>query len=108
MALSKTKEHMKRMIVASLIVKLLKLIIMSLEQIDAAAAIVYTIGYASWDIELNFAGMGIHYIEDLLSPIEKLKPTVSFENTFPMAIKFAEYEQDLLLNLKCSVNTIKE
>lgn len=38
-------------------------------------------------------------IEDLLVAYRKAKADCFFENTFPTAIKFAEYEQDLLTNL---------
>ena len=38
-------------------------------------------------------------IEDLLVAYRKTKADCFFENTFPTAIKFAEYEQDLLTNL---------
>ncbi len=46
-------------------------------------------------------------IEDLLVAYRKAKADCFFENTFPTAIKFAEYEQDLLANLKGLLNRLK-
>ncbi|EOD8932664.1 TPA: RNA-directed DNA polymerase [Pseudomonas aeruginosa] len=46
-----------------------------------------------------FKGWGKLTIEDLLVAYRKAKADCFFENTFPAAIKFAEYEQDLLGNL---------
>lgn len=39
-------------------------------------------------------------LEDLLVAYRKAKADCFFENTFPTAVKFAEYEQDLLVKLK--------
>lgn len=39
-------------------------------------------------------------LQDLVIAYRKAKADCFFENTFPTAIKFAEYEQDLLANLK--------
>ncbi|HNO74247.1 MAG TPA: hypothetical protein PKG49_01240 [Nitrosomonas mobilis] len=46
-------------------------------------------------------------IEDLLIAYRKAKADCFFENTFPTAIKFAEYEQDLLANLKRLLEQLK-
>lgn len=47
----------------------------------------------------TFSGWDNLPIEDLLVAYRKAKADCFFENTFPTAIKFAEYEQDLLANL---------
>lgn len=47
-----------------------------------------------------FKGWNELTLSDLLVAYRKAKADVFFENTFPTAIKFAEYEQDLLANLK--------
>jgi hypothetical protein len=49
--------------------------------------------------QAEFTGWGSLTIEDLLVAYRKAKADCFFENTFPTAIKFAEYEQDLLANL---------
>lgn len=36
--------------------------------------------------------------EELIIAFQKAKADCFFENTFPTAIKFAEYEQDMLAN----------
>ncbi|WP_301181693.1 hypothetical protein [Thalassolituus sp. UBA3500] len=46
----------------------------------------------------SFNGWDNLTIEDLLVAYRKAKADCFFENTFPIAIKFAEYEQDLLAN----------
>lgn len=46
-------------------------------------------------------------IEDLLVAYRKAKADCFFENTFPTAIKFAEYEQDLLANLNGLLDRLK-
>jgi hypothetical protein len=46
-------------------------------------------------------------IEDMLIAYRKAKADCFFENTFPTAIKFAEYEQDLLANLKKLLKRLK-
>jgi hypothetical protein len=46
-------------------------------------------------------------IEDLLVAYRKAKADCFFENTFPTAIKFAEYEQDLLANLNDLLSRLK-
>jgi hypothetical protein len=46
-------------------------------------------------------------IEDLLVAYRKAKADCFFENTFPTAIKFAEYEQDLLANLNDLLRRLK-
>ena len=48
----------------------------------------------------NFTGWESLRIEDLLVAYRKAKADCFFENNFPIAIKFAEYEQDLLENLQ--------
>ena len=55
----------------------------------------------------EFAGWDSLTIEDLLVAYRKAKADCFFENTFPMAIKFAEYEQDLLLNLNALLTQLK-
>src|SRR5690606_17770988 len=47
-------------------------------------------------------------IEDLLIAYRKAKADCFFENTFPAAIKFARYEQDLLANLKSLLDRLRE
>ncbi|MCX2778351.1 hypothetical protein [Microbulbifer thermotolerans] len=47
----------------------------------------------------KFLGWDFLTVEDLLVAYRKAKADCFFENTFPTAIKFAEYEQDLLANL---------
>lgn len=48
----------------------------------------------------NFRGWGELTIKDLVLAYRKAKADCFFENTFPSAIKFAEYEQHLLENLE--------
>ena len=48
----------------------------------------------------NFSGWNQITLEDLVVAYRKAKADCFFENTFPTAIKFAEYEQYLLANLK--------
>jgi hypothetical protein len=50
--------------------------------------------------QANFTGWKQITLEDLVVAYRKAKADCFFENTFPAAIKFAEYEQDLLANLK--------
>lgn len=50
--------------------------------------------------QAEFTGWGSLTIEDLLVAYRKAKADCFFENVFPTAIKFAEYEQDLLINLE--------
>lgn len=50
--------------------------------------------------EAQFKGWDNLKIEDLLVAYRKAKSDCFFENSFPTAIKFAEYEQDLLSNLQ--------
>lgn len=47
-----------------------------------------------------FTGWQNITLEDLLVAYRKAKADCFFENTFPAAINFATYEQDLLSNLK--------
>ena len=55
----------------------------------------------------KFEGWDSLTIEDLLIAYRKAKADCFFENTFPTAIKFAEYEQDLLTNLQLLLNSLK-
>ena len=55
----------------------------------------------------NFKGWDQLTIEDLLIAYRKAKADCFFENTFPTAIKFAEYEQDLLANLERLLSLLK-
>ena len=48
----------------------------------------------------KFSGWKNLKLEDLIVAYRKAKADCFFENTFPTAIKFAEYEHDLLNNLK--------
>lgn len=54
-----------------------------------------------------FNGWNNLTIEDLLVAYRKAKADCFFENTFPTAIKFAEYEQDLLANLNDLLSRLK-
>ncbi|ASV98999.1 RNA-directed DNA polymerase [Paraburkholderia aromaticivorans] len=56
----------------------------------------------------NFKGWDKLDLKDLLVAYRKAKADCYFENTFPTAIKFAEYEQDLLLNLKSLLKILRE
>lgn len=47
-------------------------------------------------------------IKDLLVAYRKAKADCFFENTFPTAVKFAEYEQNLLINLEKLLGSIKK
>lgn len=57
--------------------------------------------------QVQFKGWGSLTIEDLLKAYRKAKADCFFENTFPTAIKFAEYEQNLLDNLKKLLKILK-
>ncbi|WP_053980722.1 hypothetical protein [Marinagarivorans algicola] len=57
--------------------------------------------------EPAFDGWDSLTVEDLLVAYRKAKADCFFENTFPAAIKFAEYEQDLLANLKILLKCLK-
>lgn len=57
--------------------------------------------------KVQFEGWDSLTIEDLLKAYRKAKADCFFENTFPTAIKFAEYEQDLLVNLKQLFKSLK-
>lgn len=57
--------------------------------------------------QVNFEGWDLITIEDLLVAYRKAKADCFFENVFPTAIKFAEYEQNLLENLNALLNTLK-
>jgi len=55
----------------------------------------------------EFTGWDSITIEDLLVAYRKAKADCFFENTFPTAIKFAEYEQNLLTNLKALLGQLQ-
>lgn len=55
-----------------------------------------------------FLGWENLQLEDLLVAYRKAKADCFFENTFPTAVKFAEYEQNLLLNLKKLLKDLKK
>lgn len=57
--------------------------------------------------EGKFKGWDSLTINDLLIAYRKAKADCFFENTFPTAIKFAEYEQDLLANLALLLEQLK-
>jgi len=57
--------------------------------------------------DTEFEGWDSLTIEDLLIAYRKAKADCFFENTFPTAIKFAEYEQSLLANLKLLLRRLK-
>jgi hypothetical protein len=57
--------------------------------------------------QAEFTGWGLLTIEDLLVAYRKAKADCFFENTFPTAIKFTEYEQDLLANLNGLLGRLK-
>lgn len=50
--------------------------------------------------QATFTGWKDITLQDLLVAYRKAKADCFFENTFPTAVKFADYEQDLLANLK--------
>lgn len=54
-----------------------------------------------------FTGWDALTIEDLLVAYRKAKADCFFENTFPTAINFAEYEQDLLGNLNKLLDSLQ-
>ena len=58
--------------------------------------------------EAEFTGWDSLSIEDLLIAYRKAKADCFFENTFPTAIKFAEYEQNLLVNLEKLLKQLKD
>tara|TARA_R110002126_G_scaffold290924_1_gene449568 strand:+ start:2029 stop:2244 length:216 start_codon:yes stop_codon:yes gene_type:complete len=55
----------------------------------------------------NFTGWKNLRIVDLLIAYRKAKADCYFENTFPTAINFADYEQDLLINLQSLLATLQ-
>lgn len=57
--------------------------------------------------QASFEGWNSLRIEDMLVAYRKAKADCFFENTFPTAIKLAEYEQDLLANLNSLLNLLK-
>ncbi|MFT5717675.1 MAG: hypothetical protein ACI9T7_001871 [Oleiphilaceae bacterium] len=56
----------------------------------------------------EFTGWNNLAVEDLLVAYRKAKADCFFENTFPTASKFAEYELDLLANLKKLMSSLKD
>ncbi|MFG1494994.1 hypothetical protein ABMA57_00075 [Saccharospirillum sp. HFRX-1] len=58
--------------------------------------------------EATFNGWKSLTVEDLLVAYRKAKADCFFENTFPTAIKFAEFEQDLLENLNTLLGQLKK
>ncbi|MPW28124.1 hypothetical protein F9L16_03820 [Agarivorans sp. B2Z047] len=56
----------------------------------------------------SFSGWHNLTIQDLLIAYRKAKADCFFEDTFPTAIKFAEYEQDLLNNLNNLLEELKK
>lgn len=57
--------------------------------------------------QATFTGWQNLTLEDLVVAYRKAKVDCFFENTFPTAIKFAEYEQDLLTNLKALLASLQ-
>jgi hypothetical protein len=57
--------------------------------------------------QAKFTGWHNITLEDLIVAYRKAKADCFFENTFPTAIKFAEYEQDLLANLKALLDSLQ-
>jgi len=58
--------------------------------------------------EAIFKGWDSLTLSDLLVAYRKAKADCYFENSFPTAIKFADYEQNLLDNLKNLLNKLKD
>ncbi|OSZ46288.1 hypothetical protein BVZ31_10195 [Alcaligenes faecalis] len=58
--------------------------------------------------QAKFTGWKNITLEDLLVAYRKAKADCFFENTFPTAVKFASYEQDLLANLKKLLKHLQE
>ncbi|HFX6347775.1 RNA-directed DNA polymerase [Acinetobacter nosocomialis] len=56
----------------------------------------------------SFTGWENLKIEDLLVAYRKAKADCFFENTFPTAVKFAKYEQNLLENLNFLLTQLKQ
>jgi hypothetical protein len=57
--------------------------------------------------QATFTGWQNLSLEDLVVAYRKAKADCFFENTFPNAIKFAEYEQDLSANLNALLSDLK-
>lgn len=57
--------------------------------------------------QAEFTGWKNITLEDLVVAYRKAKADCFFENTFPVAIKFADYEQDLLANLKVLLDSLQ-
>ncbi|MCW8828355.1 MAG: RNA-directed DNA polymerase [Gammaproteobacteria bacterium] len=58
--------------------------------------------------QAEFTGWNNITLEDLVVAYRKAKADCFFENTFPTAIKFAEYEQELLANLKALLKRLHD
>ncbi|WP_312051093.1 RNA-directed DNA polymerase [Acinetobacter schindleri] len=58
--------------------------------------------------QANFRGWENLQLEDLLVAYRKAKADCFFENTFPTAVKFARYEQNLLKNLNNLLTQLKK
>ena len=56
----------------------------------------------------KFQGWRAISLEDLLVAYRKAKADCFYENAFPTAIKFAQYEQDLLKNLQALADVLRE
>lgn len=56
----------------------------------------------------DFTGWDELTLADLLVAYRKAKADVFFENTFPTAIKFAEYEQKLLGKLEALLKRLQD
>lgn len=58
--------------------------------------------------QASFTGWQKLTLEDLVVAYRKAKADCFFENTFPTAIKFSEYERDLLVNLKALLTSLRK
>jgi hypothetical protein len=56
----------------------------------------------------KFSGWNSLTISDLIVAYRKAKADLFFENTFPTAVKFSEYEQNLLINLNALLEQLKD
>jgi len=57
--------------------------------------------------QAKFEGWNKLSFEDLMVAYRKAKADCFFENTFPTAIKFAEYEQELLVNINTLLSQLQ-
>ncbi|MES2206779.1 MAG: RNA-directed DNA polymerase [Pseudomonadota bacterium] len=58
--------------------------------------------------QAKFTGWQNITLEDLIVAYRKAKADCFFENIFPIAVKFAEFEQDLLFNLETLLNLLQK